>query len=56
MFKKYLYVVKLSEKEYLRNEKGQICAYRLHEAKRKCRFFKGLGVERWNYLSHVLGN
>ncbi len=55
MYKKHFYVVKLTDKDYIRDEQGRICEYRIWEAKRKLRLWHGLRIERFNYLSHVLG-
>ncbi len=55
MCKKYFYVVKLTDKGYIRDEQGRICEYRIGEAKRILRLWHGLRIERFNYLSHVLG-
>ncbi len=55
MYKKHFYVVKLTDKDYIRDDQGRICEYRISEARHKLRLWHGLRIERFNYLSHVLG-
>ncbi len=60
MYKKYLYAVKLAEATsypllpYIRGSDNLICLYSKSEAKKKCRLWHGIGIERFNYLTHVL--